>query len=502
MATTPTGGGSASPSEDPSSSETDEIIAATLPDGPPTEPVASPPTTSTSPADDPTPDGGTSADSSSRPPRKKARKRLVNVLAVLTCLATLFSVVAVWTHQTLFDTDAWMEIVGPLADDPAITDAVGVALTDQLFQVIDAEAYAKEALPDQAAFLAAPLTNAVQGFVRDGVQQLLQTDQFKQVWDKANRITHDTAVKLLRGEPVAGLTATDGAVTLNLLPMLSRIMTFINERAPRLFGDRPIPEITQEMPVDQARSELSTALGRDLPEGFGVYTVFQSDQLAAAQNLVTLFDRLVYLIIGLTVALFIATLWLATNRRRTLLVLGLGIALSMVIGNALVSALQDQIVGLIGNETRRQAAQTTLAKLVSSLEVVTTTLVWAGLAVVVAAFLAGDSRVAVAVRRGVSSGAQRARATGVAVVGRDGSTGGPALPIVAEHRSAFRAGGVVVTMLWLIVTTITWGKLALILLVFALYQGAITVLGRTPSADAPPTGADAPEGPPLTASSS
>jgi hypothetical protein len=428
---------------------------------------------------------------------RKLRKRLVNVLAVLTCLATLLSVVAVWTHQTLFDTDAWMEVVGPLADDPAITDAVGVALTDQLFQVVDVEQYAAEALPDQAAFLAGPLSNAVQGFVRDGVQQLLQTDQFKQIWDRANRLTHDAAVSLLRGEPVMGFTVTDGTVTLNLLPLLSRAMAFINEKAPRLFGDRPIPEITQETPVDQARAELSTALGRPLPEGFGVFTVLKSDQLASAQRLVSLFDRLVYVIIGLTVVLLVATLWLATNRRRTLLVLGLGIALAMVIGNALVSALQDQIIGLVGDPTRRAAAETTIANLVSSLRVITTTLVWAGLAVVIAAFLAGDSRVAVGVRRAVSSGAQRARTTGAAVVGRDGAAGaGPALPIVAEHRSTFRAAGVVLTMLWLIVTDITWGKLALILLVFAIYQGAITLLGRTPE----PGGGDGSGGAPLHAS--
>ena len=490
MASTPSERGSGSP-DAPSSP--DDVATAELPAEPPTEPVPGPPTGAT--ADDATDQSSGAGAPPTKPRSKKARKRLVNVLAVLTCLATLFSVIAVWTHQTLFDTDKWMEIVGPLADDPAVTDAVGATITDQLFQVIDPEQYAREALPEQAQFLAGPMTNAVQGFVRDGVQQLLRTDQFQQVWDTANRLTHDAAVRLLRGETVRGFTATDGTVTLNLLPLLSRAMAFINEKAPRLFGDRPIPEITQDTPVDQARAELSTALGRELPEGFGVYTVLQSDQLAAAQNLVSLFDKLVYLIIGLTVVLFIATLVLATNRRRTLLVLGLGIALAMVIGNALVSALQDQIIGLIGNETRREAAATTISKLVSSLEAITTTLLWAGLVVVVAAFLAGDSRVAQGVRRAVTSGAQRVRSTGAAAVGRDGAAAGVApLPIVAEHRSAFRAGGVVLTMLWLIVTNITWTKLALILLVFALYQGAITILGRVPASGADDTdgGAGAP----------
>ena len=52
------------------------------------------------------------------------RKRLVALMAVLTCFGMLASVIAIWTHRTLLNTDAWMEVVGPLGEDPAVTDAV------------------------------------------------------------------------------------------------------------------------------------------------------------------------------------------------------------------------------------------------------------------------------------------------------------------------------------------------------------------------------------------
>lgn len=467
MPATPPVAGAGAPSDPHASRTADASVAATV-DTPAT-------------ADAPAP--ATTAVASRR--SRRVRSVLVNALAVLACLATLVSVVAVWTHETLFDTDAFMEIIGPLADDPAITDAVGVALTDQLFQVVDAQQLATDALPERAQFLAVPLTNAVQGYLSEAVQELLQTDQFRQIWDRANRLTHDAAVRLLRGEPVRGFTVTDGTVTLNLLPLLARAMTFIDEKAPRLFGDQPIPTITAETPVDQARQELSTALGRPLPDGFGVFTVFQSDQLAAAQDAVTMFDRLVYLLIGLTVILIVAALALSRNRRRTVVVLGLGIALSMVVANAIVSAIEDQVVGLIGGEVPRKAAATTIASLVSSLEVSTTTLAWLGLLVVVAAFLAGDSRTAVGVRRAVSSGANRARSVGSSVVGHDrGTVTVTPLPVVARNHGAFRVGGVIATMLWLIVIDITWVKLALVLVVFVAYQAAISVLGRSTVTDA------------------
>lgn len=412
---------------------------------------------------------------------RRLRNIVVSALAVLTCVATLASVVAVWTHETLFDTDSWMEIVGPLADDPAVIDAVGAALSDQLFQVLDTQQLATKALPEQAAFLAAPLTNAVEGYVATGVEQVLQTEQFRQIWDRANRLAHDAAVKILRGEPVRGLTTANGTVTLNLLPLLARAMTFLDEKAPRLFGDGPIPSITADMPIDQARQELSTALGRPLPEGFGVFILFQNDQLAAAQRGATLFDQLVYVLIGLTLILLVATIVLSLNRRRTIILLGFGIALAMVTANAIVSAFQDQVLGLIGNEVSRKAATATVTKLVNSLEVSTTALTWAGLVVVAVAFLAGDSRTARGVRRAVVGGARRARATGSSVVTTDGrSISVTALPVVARNLNVFRAGGVIVTMLWLIVTDITWVKLALILLVFAAYEAAVTVLGHSP----------------------
>lgn len=493
MASTPAG--DPRDAERPEPSATGALHDAEMPAAPPVAAADAPTdpgtaTTTEAPAvtaETPATAGGTepATTAASRRRSRRVRSVLVNALAVLACLATLVSVVAVWTHETLFDTDAWMEIIGPLADDPAITDAVGVALTDQLFQVVDAQQLATEALPEQAQFLAVPLTNAVQGYLSEAVQELLQTDQFKQIWDRANRLTHEAAVKLLRGEPVAGFTVTDGTVTLNLLPLLARAMTFIDEKAPQLFGDQPIPTITAETPVDQARQELSAALGRPLPEGFGVFTVFQSDQLAAAQQAVTMFDRLVYVLIGLTVILIIAALALSRHRRRTVVVLGLGIALSMVVANAIVSAIEDQVVGLIGGEVPRRAAATTIANLVSSLEVSTTALAWLGLLIVVAAFLAGDSRTAVGVRRAVATGATRARAVGSSVVGHDGGTATVTpLPFVARNHSAFRIGGVIATMIWLIVIEITWTKLAFVLVVFVAYQVAISVLGRATVVDA------------------
>jgi hypothetical protein len=426
------------------------------------------------------PDDGTAADT---PTHTRWRRRLVNVLAVLAVLGMFTSVIAVWSHRTLLNTDAWVETVAPLSEDPAITDAVAVALTDQVFSLIDPEQLATEALPDKADFLAAPLTNALHGWVEGQMKELLQTEQFSNFWASANRVVHSQMVALLRGESVGPIRATDGTVTLNLMPLLSRALQWIDEKAPDLIK-KDIPVITQDTPVDQARTELQTLIGRPLPANFGVITLFSSADLAAAQQAVQLFDRLVFVVLAVTAALIIAAIALSQRRRRTVATLGIGLAASMLLANALMNALQKEAIGLIGGETARNAAVATISTLIEQLRWMTDLLLWIGLAVIVVAFLAGDSRPATAIRGLALTTFDRLR-------GRV-APAGEAAPAVAtgafiqEHRNGLAAAGVAVAVLALVLIDVTLGRLVLVLALLAVYEIGLglVVLDREPATDA------------------
>ncbi len=163
------------------------------------------------------------------------RSVLVYALAVLTCLSILTATVGVWAHRTLLNTDSWVNAVGPLADNPTVTDAVAKEVTTQLLTVIDAQQVAANALPDKAKVLAAPLTDAVGQFVERTVAEMLRTDQFKTFWVEANRRVHSLAVKVLRGDTKAVKT-DNGTVQLNLLPLIGDALRFIQQKAPGLFG--------------------------------------------------------------------------------------------------------------------------------------------------------------------------------------------------------------------------------------------------------------------------
>jgi len=411
------------------------------------------------------------------------RKSLVIVLAVLTCISLLATTVGVWAHRTLLNTNSWVNAVGPLASNPDVTDAVAHRLTDELMQLIDASQLAETALPAQAQVLAAPLSEAVGQFVERTVAQLLATPQFQEFWVEANRRVHSLVVKVLRGDTKVLLTA-NGVVQLNLLPLIGQALQFLQSKAPGLIGNGvALPDITFDTPVDQARSELQASAKRTVPDGFGVVTVFESDKLKAAQDAVTLFDRLVVGLIVVTLLLLVATLVLAVDRRKTVIGLALGSVAAFAIAIAILKTVKAQVLDLIGDPQTRKAAGTTIRTLVVRLDWIVYALVAIGLAVALVAFLTGSSRLAVAIRRAAG------RSGSYLVGGAQGRGVPKTIRLVQHHATALRWGGIVLGVLALVFLVHGWWSLFFTVVVVGLFEAAVsfTVARGSTGAAAPPS---------------
>ena len=408
------------------------------------------------------------------------RRVLVVVLAVLTCLSILASTVGVWAHRTLLNTDSWVNAVGPLASNPEITDAVAKRLTDELMQMINSSELAQNALPAQAQVLVAPLSEAVGQFVSQAVGELMQTQQFHDFWVAANRRVHALVVKVLRGETDKVLTA-DGTVQLNLLPLIADAFGFIQQKAPGLIGNgTAVPEITFDTPVDQARDELQSSVKRTLPEDFGVVTVFQSDKLKAAQDAVSLFDRVVIALLVVTVLLMAATIALALDRRRIIIGLALGAVGAFAVAFAVLKTIKAQVLDLIGDPTTRKAAGKTISTLVIRLDWIVYALVAVGLAVALIAFLTGSGRFAVRIRRGTAH-------AGGYLLGRGDDRGAPKLVAwVQEHARLLRWAGLVLGALALVFLVHGWWSLFFTVLVVGLFEAAVSFTAAR-GAEPPPT---------------
>lgn len=409
------------------------------------------------------------ADAGEVPPVRdlKWRRRLVVALVVLTTISTFVSAIAVWSHNVLLKTDKWVATVGPLAENEEVTDALAVYLVDELVAAINLEQVAAEALPDRASGLAVPLSAAIQSFLTTEVEKLLASEQFQKVWVDANRITHEQVVRLLRGEPGV-VYADDGQVNLNLIPALVRILDKV-ERFGILPDSWDSPDITRTTPPDEAVSELSTALDRDLKQDFGQIKVFDSEQLAQAQDAVKVFDDLVLGLVILTIVLAIMSLVLSVNRRRTLLGLGVGLVVALVVTAAVLQSTSNYVLSQITDDTNRGAAAAVLREVLQSLRALERWVLIVGIILIVAAWLAGESRSAKGVR---------------SVVRRDGSAPetdaavGRSVGFLARHRDGLMILGVVVALVGLIVSNVTFGTLIVIGGLLAAYLVAIWLVTK------------------------
>ena len=103
------------------------------------------------------------------------------------------SVVAVWAKNQVTNTDRYVATVAPLADDPAIQNAVADRVTAEIFSYLDVvgitnqavDALAERGLPAarrQLHALSEPLSSGVQGFVRTEVGKVVASGAFADAW--------------------------------------------------------------------------------------------------------------------------------------------------------------------------------------------------------------------------------------------------------------------------------------------------------------------------------
>ena len=198
-------------------------------------------------------ENATLRETTSRPRRRiRWRSVIAVVLIVVGCVLAPVSLVAVWTHTEVSDTDTFVATAGPLIDDPAVQEALTNRVTTTVFQYVDVQGLADQAIAALAAQGLPPqlvarlktftpaLASAVTGFVRDKVGQVIAGPQFASAWNQALRLAHQQLVTVLSGDSQA-IAVQGGTVYLDLAP-------FIDAAKQRLAADgltavNVIPEV-------------------------------------------------------------------------------------------------------------------------------------------------------------------------------------------------------------------------------------------------------------------
>jgi hypothetical protein len=320
---------------------------------------------------------------------RRVRRISVGILVVLTCIGMLLSSLALWVNQEFLNTDNWVELVGPLAHDPQVVDAVSAYAADEVVSALNVQQRAREALPPRAEFLAVPLTTVVHDYTQKSVAKLMHTPQFEQIWITTNRQVHAQVLAALRGQ-TKNVIIENGTVTLNLIPILNQALQMLQQSLSGLIpANVHFPDVSQLQIPSQARAKLGQALGIQLPSNFGVITLFSSEQLAKAQQVLRLFDLLIVLLPIITVLLLAAAIWLSVDRRRTLIQLGIGIAITFLLARIVIGYLAGRALDSIASPTGRSIADEVIPAAVNGLLTLTVLLLVAGVVTTLIAYLVG-----------------------------------------------------------------------------------------------------------------
>jgi hypothetical protein len=410
--------------------------------------------------------------------RQRTRRILTPILVALSILVFTITVPAAWGARTVLNTDRYVATVAPLADDPAVQASIATKLTDQVFSALNVQATLSDALAalgGRATVLAGPLTIAVKGFVRDQVEKVVASDAFKTFWVEANRFVHTQVLAILRGDTET-ISTREGKVLLNLLPLVNLALGSIQTVASDLVGrDVALPQISEEDVPSAAIAKLEQALGVDLPDTYGQVVVYDSEDLAALQKALYLFERLLVLLLVLIPILVAASLLVSTRRRRTLIQLAAGAAVGLVVIRRIAIMSRDTVFDRVDTQ-RFPSVRVLTDDLMESLFRYTAILLAIVLLVLLIALITGPYPWAVTVRGWVRDGTHAIAA----------AFSGERLPDsgrvrwLRDHRDALMLGGAVFAVALLLLFDLSLWGFVIAGIVIALYEIALARLGHAP----------------------
>lgn len=357
-------------------------------------------------------------DVEARPDRTRLRKWIALLLVVVSAISVLASVVAVWAHQTIFDTDNFMETIEPVLEDPAVTTALGNFVTEEVTEALDLESRLQEPLADLDAFLAAAvlglidndrLTDLLEGMDRpslealaapiadrfneriaDTVDDVMTSSQVQELIPRLIRRAHEATVALLRGDLVElpNVSVAEGEVRLNLLPVVATVLQRIVGELRELLPNIQLPTAISSN-VDEALRQYRESLGDRVPDDFGQVAVMSEDRLSELQGATERADRWVWGIVLLSVVLVVLALVVSPTRRRTAIQIALGVVVALLLGFAVVRRVEAAVLDEIANPATAATASSVVRHLLSGLRAGVRALLILGVLTAVVLYLVG-----------------------------------------------------------------------------------------------------------------
>lgn len=228
----------------------------------------------------------------------RGRRRAVRGLVILGSLLAFLSVFAIWTERQALNTDDWTDTSGRLLENETIRTALSDYLVEQLYENVDVRKELEDVFPGDAKDLAGPAAGGLRQVAGQGAEKALETSTAQDLWEEANRTTHEQLLAVLEDKKEA-VETDEGNVRLNLGSLLTNLADQVG------IGE----DLAEKLPPDAAQIEI-----------------LKSDELKTAQNIAVAVKGLALVLSILTFAAFGAAIYFSRDGRWvTVLLSGAGL---------------------------------------------------------------------------------------------------------------------------------------------------------------------------------
>jgi Short C-terminal domain len=303
-----------------------------------------------------------------------SRKRRFAIwsLIVLATIIALVGSMTLFVKRQMLDNTAWKNASTQVIQNPKVQSALAAFMVNQLYDNVNVTQRFQQALPPNLDPLAAPLASALRQPAQKSAEAIIARPRFQQAFVNLSVIAHQKLVNVLENKTGHGISTGNGVVTLDL-------HTFITE-------------LGTQLGLPQAALEK-------IPADAGVVTLMKSDQLATAQQGVRLLKVLSAFVLIAVLALYAAAVYLARGaRRRTLRNVGWSFTFVGVIVLLARRALGNWAVDTLSSPSYKGTVHDVWLIGTAILGQIGTAMLIYGLVTVLAASLAGPTRIGTKLR--------------------------------------------------------------------------------------------------------
>lgn len=316
------------------------------------------------------------------PPKRRKHRIRAFFSALLIFLAWILAplaVVAAWSASIVGDTDRYVATVAPLARNPDVQAAMANRATNAVMSQLDVPALLQqvpttdrprlETLLNKAA---GPITGALTSFVHDTTLKVVSSSWFAGFWDDANRAAHASVDKLLTGQGGGAVQVKNGNVTLDIGPLVDRVKQQLVANG-----------VTAAAKLPQVNTSITLVESTQIPKYRKYFRLLQF-----------VGNWLPFIALGFAAA----GVLLARNRRRALVVTGLGLFVAAGLVGLGVRFGRELYLDALPSDVSQPAAGAVYDTMSRFLVTTNRTVAVLGLVVAIAAWLSGPSRPAAVVR--------------------------------------------------------------------------------------------------------